>query len=127
MIGEEVFAIECTDTQSTPVVSSEGSHKFVGVDCSQSLSGVTVKSAPAAMTKPYNEAGVGQTLFSITDLFDGYVNPACATCLLKHSSDNTEVSDPLVLALGDGPKWEITYFLNDQAGQSLDTFLECTF
>ena len=54
---EEVISLQCGD--STNGNSIEGGHKFVGVDCSTSMDGVSVKTAPADQTKLYNSAGVG--------------------------------------------------------------------
>ena len=115
---DEVFSLLCGDT--TNGNSIEGGHKFVGVDCSTSMDGVSVKTAPATQTKPYNSVGAGQTLVSITDLFEGYVNPACATCLLK-KSDGTEVIEPDSLRLGKAPKWEVIYDLDNEAGETHNT------
>ena len=82
---------------------------MIGEDCSTAAQGVTVN---PAITKslPYRRWTIKQPVFDITDAFDGYIKPGCASCSLL-DTDDSAISDPLI-EVGKQPKWPVSFALN---------------
>mgnify|MGYP001147367175 FL=1 len=124
--GEETFGVRCeigdgydpiakANTGTKPTFCS-GKHKVIGEDCSTAAQGVTVK---PAITKnlPYRGWTLKQPVFDISDAFEGYINPGCASCSLINTADNPAISDPLI-EVGKQPKWPVSFALNEELGKA---------
>ena len=112
------------NTSTKPTFCS-GKHKVIGEDCSTAAHGVTVKSA-ITKSLPFRDWTIKQPVFDISDAFEGYINPGCASCSLINTADNSAISDPLI-EVGKQPKWPVSFALNEESGQAHSIKYKCEF